>query len=194
MKIRKMPAPVVAALCLASLGTAQAAPKAVKAPFPLFPARISGGRISIATAERDVFRGSERIASRGDRLQTIQGSPKIPLRLNLPWLQLQAQTLSAVSGRKNFSFSGGSGGPRAKLKFTLAPRSGGTPVKVEAECYVGDIASGAITLEDSVSGFYEDASGRHELKGGLVTLSAFDNAISIVQDGHITLSTTPAAP
>jgi len=194
MKILKMPVPVVAALCLASVGTAQAAPKPVKAPFPLFPARITGGKVSLTTQERDAFYGAERIASRGDRLQTIQGSPRKPLQLELPWLHLSTQTVYAASGKSTFYFSGSSRGPKSKLKFTLAPRSGGSPVVIEAECFVGSVAPGKVTLEDTVSGFYQDASGRHELKGDIVTLSAFDNAISIVQDGDITLSDSPAAP
>ena len=185
MKIRRILPP--AALCMISTTIAQAAPKSVKAPLPLSSARVTGGKVSFTTAERDAFSGAERFASKGDRIQTIKGSPKSPVQMKLPWLHLSTQNVFMASGKSTFYFASESRYP--KSKFTLAPRSGGAPVKVEAECYVGDITSGKVTLEDSVSGFYEDANGRHDLKGDIVTLSAFDNAISIVQDGDITLST-----
>lgn len=191
MKIRRILPP--AALCMISTTITQAAPNEVKPPPALAQGRFTGDRVTSTRASADVFQGAQRIASKGDRIQTIKGSPKSPVQMKLPWLHLSTQNVFVASGKSTFYFASESRYPKSKLKFTLAPRSGGAPVKVEAECYVGDITSGKVTLEDGVSGFYEDANGRHELKGDIVTLWAFDNAISIVQDGDITLS-TPTVP
>lgn len=126
---------------------------------------------------------------------TVYGKLGLPALLQSPSLRISAQKIVLTQSSAFLRFSSGGQfvgakqtGPRAKVKLTLTPRSGGAPITVEAECYVGSIVPGKITLEDTVSGFYEDASGRHELKGDIVSLSAFDNAISIVQDGDITLS------
>ena len=130
----------------------------------------------------------------------VEGKPGLPAILQLPAVWISAGHIQLSNMRTLLQFDGGRGGSdaesqnghRAKVKLTLTPRSGRAPVEVEAECNIGSIEPGKVTLEDGVRGFYRDASGHHEIKGDAVTLSVFGNAISIVQDGDITLSTAPA--
>jgi hypothetical protein len=127
------------------------------------------------------------VLRKGDAI--FEGTVKTPVQFVSATLSVSA--LKILASQVNSMLCASKGSPQAaqvNLNGSFAPRSNKNSIRIEAKCDVVKLTKGVWILEGGVSGFYEDATGRKPLQGDIVKLSAFDNAISVVQDGVISLS------
>lgn len=169
----------------ASIAASQSSvPRLVPSPFLDSTVKIHGGKM--IGYGRDVYVDSKRVFRNGD--MAVEGTVRDPA-------QITSEKLSIAAAKLFFSRANGvlfaskelSDAP-VDIKGVFVPRSNRNSIRLEVTCERAKLTRSVWTLEGKVSGFYEDSSGRQPLSGELVKLSAFDNAISIVQDGAISLS------
>ena len=164
-------------------GSASAAPESVPSILQN-KTTIQGKGIIVF---KDSHRGSERMLRAGD--MSVEGTVKDPVQLKSGNLTLSALKLfySKTYGALHASSDSTQNAP-VKISGVFVPRSNRNSIRVEIICDTAKLTRSVWTLQGNVSGFYEDGDGRKALSGDMVKLSAFDNAISIVQDGAISLS------
>ena len=172
-----------------SASSALAVPTLAPSPFPNSTVKMRGEKI--IGYGRDVFRGSECLFRSGDMI--IEGTDKKPAQLISEKLSVSAAKFfySKTYGALHASSDATQTAP-VKITGVFAPRSNRNSIRVEISCDTAKLTRSVWSLQGNVSGFYEDGSGRKPLSGDMVKLSAFDNAISIVQDGAISLSAEAA--
>lgn len=174
----------VASVLVVGASSALAAPRQVPSPFLDSTVKFRAGKTNVYSS--DTYRNSERVFRGGDMV--MEGADKKPAQFSSEKLTVSAQ---------KFFFSRADGVLFAsqelsdfpvEIKGVFVPRSNRNSIRLEITCERAKLTRSVWTLEGKVSGFYENGSGRQALSGELVKLSAFDNAISIVQDGAISLS------
>jgi hypothetical protein len=169
-----------------SAGSAFAAPNTVALPqFLQGKPTIHSTKVTLVG--RDGFYNGTRVLRKGDAI--FEGTVKTPVQFVSATLSVSA--LKILASQVNSMLYASKGSPQAaqvNLNGSFAPRSNKYSIRIEAKCDVVKLTKGVWILEGGVSGFYEDATGRKPLQGDIVKLSAFDNAISVVQDGVISLS------
>lgn len=148
---------------------------------------FQGQKIKFTVLHRDVYRNGQRIFRKGD--MQLSGSLGHPATLIQQDSSVSAQKI-LLSPANHVIYASMGFNKQVKVSGTLTPRSGRFSIRVEVFCEVAKLQKGVWMVEGEVNGFYEDTSGRHPLQGDIVTLSAFDNAVSIVQDGDVSLSSS----